>query len=100
MDDEKEPAQNSSGGPGVGKDQIMERKRRAPRKGAGQPTPAEPEGPRRGSPGIPGSDEAAAVPVEHSEDFGRRRDIETADEPTEEHDRRHHDEDAEVGRPV
>jgi hypothetical protein len=28
--------------------------------------------------------------TERSEDFGGRRDIETADEPAEEHDRRHH----------
>ena len=78
----------------------MERKRKAPHKGAGQPTPAEPGEPQKGSPGFPGKDETAAVPTERSEDFGRRRDIETADEPAEEHDRRHHDEDAEVGRPV
>jgi hypothetical protein len=50
---------------------------------------------------IPGTDETTApTPPEASEDFGRRRDIETADEPVEEHDRRQHDEEAEVGRPA
>jgi hypothetical protein len=45
--------------------------------------------------GFPGRDEAArpedAGTVARSEDFGGRRDIETADEPVEEHDRRHHE---------
>jgi hypothetical protein len=50
---------------------------------------------------IPGTaDTTAPVPPERSEDFGRRRDIETADEPVDEHDRRHHDDEAEVGRPA
>lgn len=50
---------------------------------------------------IPGTDQTTApTPPETPEDFGRRRDIETADEPVEEHDRRHHDEEAEVGRPA
>jgi hypothetical protein len=42
-------------------------------------------------------------PVEPSEDFAERRDIETADEPTGEHDRRHHDRagaDVESTKPV
>jgi hypothetical protein len=46
------------------------------------------------------ADAAAPAQPEPSEDFGRRRDIETADEPVEEHDRRQHDEEAEVGRPA
>lgn len=37
------------------------------------------------------TDAAAARPTPPSEDFGRRRDIETADEPAGEHDRRFHD---------
>ena len=40
---------------------------------------------------------------EPSEDFAERRDIETADEPEEQHDRRHHARDAadvESGRPA
>jgi hypothetical protein len=64
----------------------------------GQVKPGKSERRRRGSTGVPGT--ADAPPAERSEDFGRRRDIETADEAAEEHDRRHHDEDAEVGRPV
>jgi hypothetical protein len=64
----------------------------------GQFKPGKSERPRKGPTGIPGATDAPAV--ERSEDFGKRRDIETADEPTEEHDRRHHDEDAEVGRPA
>jgi hypothetical protein len=43
-----------------------------------------PEQPRDRSP-------ESARPAERSEDFGGRRDIETADEPAEAHDRRHHD---------
>jgi hypothetical protein len=46
------------------------------------------------------ADSTTPGPTQRSEDFGRRRDIETADEPVEEHDRRHHDEEAEVGRPT
>ena len=87
----------------------MERKNKAPDAGherkpdkdTGQFKPGKVEQPQKGSTGMPGTDQAAdraAVPPERSEDFGRRRDIETADESTEEHDRRHHDEDAEVGR--
>jgi hypothetical protein len=46
------------------------------------------------------ADDAAPTRPERSEDFGRRRDIETADEPVEEHDRRNHEDQAEVGRPA
>jgi hypothetical protein len=60
--------------------------------------PGKSDQPRKGGP--PGTAEPAAPQSERSEDFGRRRDIETADEPVEEHDRRHHDQDAEVGRPA
>jgi hypothetical protein len=57
-------------------------------------------------PGIPG-DEAGAPgesqQPESSEDFGGRRDIETADEAPEQHDRHHHDRgrrDVESGQPA
>jgi hypothetical protein len=53
---------------------------------------------RGGPPGAPAPgrtrdarDEAAARPTPPAEDFADRRDIETADEPVEEHDARHHD---------
>jgi hypothetical protein len=59
----------------------------------------------RNSPGPPPDDARGAPPVEGSEDFGGRKDIETADEPIEEHDRRHHGprrgrSDVESGQPV
>ena len=85
----------------------MKRKRKASDAGPERHQDTEPfkpgqeQEPRKGS---AGPDDVA--PPEHrqsqerSEDFSRRRDIETADEPAEEHDRRHHDQDAEVGRPV
>ena len=50
--------------------------------------------------GAPRPDEAESVQKperersrasDRSEDFGGRRDIETADQPVEEHDRKHHD---------
>jgi hypothetical protein len=81
----------------------MARKRKAPDPGAEKRSshdagPFRPdEKPVKGAPGGP---PGPAAPTPRSEDFGRRRDIETADEPAEEHDRRHHDEDAEVGRPA
>lgn len=60
---------------------------------------------RKRSAAVPCPDEptapAAFPPPEPSEDFGRRRDIESADESPERHDRRHHDpEHTEVDRPV
>jgi hypothetical protein len=73
----------------------MARKRKAP--GADKDfQPGKAEEPRKDPP-----DAAEAPAPPRSEDFGRRRDIETADEPAQEHDRRHHDdEDAEVGSPA
>ena len=67
--------------------------------------PFKPGKEKRRRKGSPGNHDTAVPPEgrqspERSEDFGRRHDIETADEPAEEHDRRHHDQDAEVGRPV
>jgi hypothetical protein len=56
--------------------------------------PREVEKPRNGPAGIPGwkeeAEPAEVLMPEPSEDFGERRDIETADEPVEQHDRRHH----------
>jgi hypothetical protein len=70
------------------------------RQGGGPYKPGRSKRPRKGS-AVP-DDRAPAdrQPPARSEDFGGRRDIETADQPAEEHDRRHHDRDAEVGRPV
>jgi hypothetical protein len=44
----------------------------------------------KGSPETGGGDEGRAQ-APPSEDFAERRDIQTADEPAEEHERRHHD---------
>ena len=51
--------------------------------------------PRPAGPPPSGGAEPKRVPRpdEPSEDFAERRDIETADEPAHEHDRRHHDRD-------
>lgn len=68
--------------------------------------PSEVEKHRKSPPGIPGDDAGAPAEArqpEPSEDFGGRRDIETADEAPEQHDRRHHDRgpsDVESGQPV
>ena len=80
----------------------------APRRGtgAGRAKPGEVEKHGNSPPGIPGGE--AGVPAESqqsdsSEDFGGRRDIETADEPSGQHDRRHHDRsrsDVEPGQPA
>jgi hypothetical protein len=61
--------------------------------------PADVASRRRDSPAIPRPDDApGAPPIERSEDFGGRKDIEKADEPVEEHDRRHHGRDGESGQ--
>ena len=52
------------------------------------PEPARVEKRRPGPPEAGGAKEGQAPP---SEDFAERRDVETADEPAEEHDRRHHE---------
>lgn len=57
-----------------------------PNKSRDRQRPAETPAPVPGAASPPRS-----RPVEPSEDFAERRDIETADEPTGEHDRRHHD---------
>ena len=62
--------------------QVRKVRRKAP-PGPGAPTPPEP--PRT---------------TEPSEDFAERRDIETADEPKEQHDRRHHARDVESVPPA
>jgi hypothetical protein len=78
----------------------------AKRRTSTQIPPADVEPRRRETAGIPQADDAAEVrSPERSEDFGGRRDIETADEPVEEHDRRHHGHrrgrrDVESGQPV
>jgi hypothetical protein len=77
-----------------------------PRRGTGRSKPGEAEKHGNSPPGIP--DGEAGAPVESrqpesSEDFGGRRDIETADEAPERHDRRHHDRgrrDVESGQPA
>jgi hypothetical protein len=72
----------------------------------GRVEPGEAEEHRKTPPGIPGDDTGASAEArqpEPSEDFGGRRDIETADEAPEQHDRRHHDRDpsdVESGQPV
>jgi len=61
---------------------------------AGRSKPSEVEKHGKNPPAIPGDDTGAPAETrqpEPSEDFGRRRDIETADETPEQHDRRHHD---------
>lgn len=86
----------------------------APRRGArtdkSRPSspiaPAEVEKRRTESPSMPGdatAGPAPARPPEPAESFGDRRDMETADEPAEQHDRRHHDRgrrDVESGQPA
>ena len=44
--------------------------------------------------------EERPTPAEPSEDFAERKDIETADKPREEHDRRHHEQDVESVPPA
>jgi hypothetical protein len=83
--------------PGDGPDRDTETPE--PRTGT-SPPPADVEPNRRDSPSIPQPDDAPGAPVERSEDFGGRKDIETADEPVEEHDRRHHGRDVESRRPT
>jgi len=46
---------------------------------------------RAGEPRADRRQDAVRGPVPPAEDFAARRDIETADEPAEEHDRRYHD---------
>jgi hypothetical protein len=59
---------------------------------------------RKRMPRRPGPDEIAGkerpTPAEPSEDFAERKDIETADKPREEHDRRHHERDVESVPPA
>jgi hypothetical protein len=50
-------------------------------------------------PGVPTPPERSRT-TEPSEDFAERRDIETADEPKEQHDRRHHARDVESVPPA
>ena len=71
----------------------MARRRKAPGAGPGH------------DPGTTGPEQPRDLPTERSEDFAERRDVETADEPVEEHDRRHHGQrrggsDVESGQPV
>jgi hypothetical protein len=77
----------------------MGRRSKATSKGPRPEKPA-PDETSAASPFTP-SDPKAPATVPPTEDFGRRRDIESADESPEQHDRRHHDaEGIEVGRPV
>jgi hypothetical protein len=59
---------------------------------------------RERMPRRPGPDEIKGkerpTPPEPSEDFAERKDIETADKPREEHDRRHHEQDVESVPPA
>jgi hypothetical protein len=74
--------------------------------GAGKSKPGEVEKHGLSPPGVPGDEAGAPAESrqpESSEDFGGRRDIETADEAPEQHDRRHHDRgrrDVESGQPA
>jgi hypothetical protein len=65
-------------------------RRRATSPPPGARPPADPPaGPgRRTAPRAPGSDGRAATP--RSEDFAERPDVQSADEPESEHERRHH----------
>jgi hypothetical protein len=80
----------------------------APRRGTGASRAKPGEGEKHGKspPGIPGHEAGAPAESqqpESSEDFGGRRDIETADVAPEQHDRFHHDRgrrDVESGRPA
>jgi hypothetical protein len=95
-------------------EQGNRRPRTAPRRGTrgGKPGPSGPIDPakveerRTESPSTPGDGTAGPAQArqpEPTESFGDRRDIETADEPAEQHDRRHHDRgrgDVESGQPA